>query len=513
MSHKSAVRFLSFGLFVLCASVNGNGCGQSSQPNIVVFLVDDMGWQDTSLPFHSEVTPLNKQFHTPNMERLAAAGMKFTQAYACSVCSPTRVSLMTGMNAARHRVTNWTLRKTQSVDSKHATLDFPDWNVNGLSPVSGIERTVHARPLPKMLSDGGYRTIHVGKAHFGAVDTPGADPLKLGFDVNIGGHAAGGPGSYLGTNNFSADFRQGDRIWDVPGLDGFHGKEIFLTEALTQRAVAEIDRAVADKQPLFLYMAHYAVHTPIEADPRFVEKYIQAGLVPIEAAYASMVEGMDKSLGDIVDRIESLNIAENTVIIFLSDNGGLSAVGRGGKKHTHNLPLNSGKGSAYEGGIRVPMLVSWPGVTRAGSQTDAPVIVEDLFPTILEISGVMMNHSEQFAADGLSFTGSLHGKSDPQLSDRPLFWHFPNNWGPTGPGIGPSSTIRQADWKLIHFYEDGHAELYNIAQDIGERIDLANEKPEKCKELSQQLGQWLKSVDAQVPINKVTGLPVPFPDT
>ena len=192
---------------------------ETDKPNIVLFLVDDMGWQDTSVPFHTGATELNRRYRTPNMERLAKSGMKFTQAYACSVCSPTRVSLMTGLNAARHRVTNWTLRKNASNDRRHPTLAFPKWNVNGLSPVAGVERTVHAKALPAFLHDVGYRTIHVGKAHFGAVGTPGADPRNIGFDVNIGGHAAGGPGSFLGTQNFSAAWRKGDRVWDVPGLD------------------------------------------------------------------------------------------------------------------------------------------------------------------------------------------------------------------------------------------------------------------------------------------------------
>ena len=168
------------------------------KPNIVMFLVDDMGWQDTSVPFHTEKTPLNQRYRTPNMERLAAKGMKFTQAYACSVCSPTRVSLMTGLNAARHRVTNWTLRRNATNDAKHPKLEFPDWNVNGLSPVGGIERSIHAKALPAFLKEVGYRTIHAGKAHFGAVGTPGEDPRAIGFDINIGGHAAGGPGSFLG---------------------------------------------------------------------------------------------------------------------------------------------------------------------------------------------------------------------------------------------------------------------------------------------------------------------------
>lgn len=183
------------------------GMSHAERPNIVLFLVDDMGWQDTSVPFHTETMAFNKRYRTPNMERLANQGVKFTQAYACSVCSPTRISLMTGLNAARHRVTNWTLHKDATNDRKHPALAFPKWNVNGLSPTKGIERTLHATALPAFLREVGYLTIHVGKAHLGAVGTPGEDPGNLGFDINIAGHAAGGPGSFLGTQDFSAVWR------------------------------------------------------------------------------------------------------------------------------------------------------------------------------------------------------------------------------------------------------------------------------------------------------------------
>jgi arylsulfatase A-like enzyme len=179
-----------------------------TRPNIIVFLVDDMGWQDTSVPFWERTTPLNRKFHTPNMERLAARGMKFTQAYAYPLCSPSRVSLLTGLNAARHRVTNYTLRKNVANDTPHPHLDMPPWNCNGLQPEPGIPRSIHAKTLPQWLGEAGYQAIHIGKAHFGAADTPGADPLKLGFHDNVAGHAPGGPGSYLGENHYSAAWRK-----------------------------------------------------------------------------------------------------------------------------------------------------------------------------------------------------------------------------------------------------------------------------------------------------------------
>lgn len=353
------------------------------RPNILLFLVDDMGWQDTSVPFHSERTPFNDLYQTPNMERLAAAGMKFTQAYACSVCSPTRTSLMTGMNAARHGVTNWTLRRNQSVDRPDELFDFPLWNVNGLQPAGcdSIDRSVAATTLPQLLRANGYTTIHCGKAHWGAIGTSGADPLKLGFEVNIAGHAAGG---------------------------------------------------------------------------------------------------------------------------------------RGGELHTHNLPLRSGKGSAYEGGIREPMIVSWPGKVKPATVCHDYLIIEDFFPTILEMAGVKKYKTVQ-KVDGISFVSRLLEKKsadagNPSADERDLVWHFPNKWGPTGPGIGTTSTIRHGDWKLVYWYKDGRKELFNIREDIGEKNDVASLHPDVVADLSVRLGNQLRSVGALRPSFKSSGSPAPWPD-
>jgi arylsulfatase A-like enzyme len=511
-AYRVLQRLLGFSLAASCGAAIPAGMheGQGAdRPNIVLFLVDDMGWQDTSVPFYSSRTPFNDRYQTPNMERLAREGMKFTQAYACSVCSPTRVSLMTGMNAARHRVTNWTLRRDTSTDAPQDTLELPAWNVNGMSPVSGIARTVIATPLPALLKRAGYRTIHCGKAHLGAIGTPGADPRNLGFDVNIAGHAGGAPGSYLGLHDFSAAWRNGDRIWDVPGLEAYHGQDIFLTEALTREALKDLEAAVAGDRPFFLYMAHYAVHTPIEEDKRFLQKYLAAGLDPIEARYAAMIEGMDKSLGDIMDFLEGRRLSEKTIILFMSDNGGLSAVSRGGTPHTHNKPLSSGKGSAHEGGIREPMIVRWPGVTRPGGVCDTPVIIEDFFPTVLELAGVRPGELIQHV-DGHSFVPLLR-RAGSFPKDRPLFWHFPNNWGPTGPGIGASSTVRSGDWKLIYYHADRRFELFNLRRDIGESENLAVVNPGKVRELAALLTAYLKSVDAQMPVDTRTSQPVAWP--
>ena len=481
-------------------------------PNIVMFLVDDMGWQDTSVPFHDTPTPWNRRYRTPNMERLAAEGVKFTQAYACSVCSPTRISLMSGQNAARHRVTNWTLRRNASNDRKHPELEFPKWRVNGMSPVPGIERTAHCTPLPHVLREAGYRTIHAGKAHFGAISTPAENPLEIGFDVNIGGHAAGGPGSYLGTQNFSAAWRNGDRVWDIPGLDAYHGEDIFLTEALTREAVREIDHAIADEKPFFLYMAHYAVHVPFAADTRFVQKYRDAGLPETEAMYAALVEGMDDSLGQILDRLDHHGIADNTLIIFMSDNGGLSAHGRSGKPHEHNRPLSSGKGSAHEGGVRVPMLVRWPEESPQGATCSQTVMIEDLYPTLLEAANTEAPRTSFDHLDGLSVMDWI---SDPQLptDHRSLLWHYPNHWGPKGPGIGPSSALRRGPWKLIYYHDSLEFELFNLDRDLGETINLVDTEADIASSMARELGTRLRSVEAQMPMFKKREMAmVPWPD-
>ena len=467
-----------------------------------------MGWQDTSVPFHSEKTPFNEIYQTPNMERLASQGMMFTQAYSHSVCSPTRVSLMTGMNPARHRVTNWTLRRNATNDRPHETLEMPEWNVNGMQPTDSIEHAVYVTPLPQVLKDHGYFTIHCGKAHFGAIGTPGENPKNLGFDINIAGHAAGGPGSYHGEKNYSAVWRNGSPVWDVPGLEKYHGTKTNLTEALTREALLALDSVLQSGQPFFLYMSHYAVHAPLEEDHRFIEKYFE--LDSIEAKYASMVESMDKSLGDILDYVQQKDLVNKTIILFTSDNGGLSAAARGGIPHTHNKPLSSGKGSAHEGGIREPMIVSWPGITTRGSKTNEYLIIEDFFPTIMNMAQIE-NYETVQTVDGQSFIELLEGKNDVS-SDRTLFWHFPNNWGPTGPGIGASSSIRKGDWKLIYYHQNQDFELFNINEDIGEQNNLADKETEIRNNLAQELGKFLRSVDAQMPSFKENGAQVPWPE-
>ena len=483
---------------------------ESTPPNIVLFFVDDMGWQDTSVPFWNQPTEFNKTYKTPNMERLAQKGVKFTNAYATPVCSPTRVSLMTGMNAARHRVTNWTLRpdQKQPMELNHPTLEFPDWNYNGIGLDSSTPNAAYAKPLPKILAENGYHTIHAGKAHLGALGYPSSDPLNLGFAVNIAGHAAGAPESYLGRENFG-NGKPGKEVWAVPGLEKYHGQDIFLTEALTQEVVHALDKPVKNKQPFFLYFSLYGIHTPLMANDRFIKPYRDLGLEEPEARYASMIESMDAALGDVLNYLEVNQLEDNTIILFMSDNGGLSAVARGGEKHSHNLPLKSGKGSIYEGGIRVPMLAYWPRKSLAGSTNATPLIIEDFFPSLLEMAQIEANDIPQ-KVDGRSFT-SLLQQSETATQERSLFWHYPNEWGPEGPGIGSYSAVRKGDWKLIYFHTNKTFELYNLKNDIGENQNLVTSEMEKVKELANTLTAHLKLVNAQMPRDKFTQEIVAWP--
>lgn len=504
-NHPSLVLFL---FFIQVISFAQDKKAESTQPNIIVFLVDDMGWQDCSVPFFKEKTKWNSIYHTPNLEKLASQGMKFTNAYAASVCTPSRVSLLTGMNPIHHKVTNWTFQKNKSEEGKSEVLTAPQWNLNGLSPDPGIENSIYATTFPSILRQNGYLTIHVGKAHFAAYNTKGENPLNLGFDVNIAGYAAGQPKSYLGTENFGNEDGKED-ILAVPGLKKYWGKDIFLSEALTQEAITTIDSAHKIKKPFLLYMAHYAVHTPIMADSRFIQKYKDAGMDPTEAKYASMIEGMDKSLGDIMNYLKEQNIDKNTIILFLSDNGGLSAHTRGGELNTHNAPLRSGKGSAYEGGIRIPFVVKWPDIVKPNSSSANNISIEDVFPTILSMTGIK-KYNEIQTLDGKSIVPLLKHKS--VKNDRFLYWHYPHVWGPDGPALKLYSVVRQGDWKLIYFHESQQFELYNTKEDIGEKNNLLNVYPNIAKQLVNQLGSYLRKANTQMPIVNKTGKMVLYPD-
>lgn len=502
--------FKKIGLAALFVVGGQWGVYAQEKPNIIFFLVDDMGWQDTSVPFWSKTTPSNRKFHTPNMEKLAASGVKFTQAYANSVCTPSRVSLLSGTNVARHRVTNWTMFKDQPTDATNdSVLIAPQWNVNGLSPEKETSRAVFATPLPELLKENGYYTIQCGKAHFGADKTPGANPLNLGFEKNIAGSAAGNPASFLSEQNYG-NIEGKVNLRAVPGLQKYWGTGTFLTEALTREALLALDTARMKKKPFFLYMSQFAVHIPFDADKRFIDRYAKMGLTEPEAAYATLVEGMDKSLGDLMDYLEENHLTKNTIIVFMSDNGGFARAPRMGKADTQNSPLRSGKGSLYEGGIREPMMIRWPGVTKANTINDQYVVIEDFYPTLLEMAGITKYKTVQ-TLDGKSIVPFLKGKRD---NEKVLVWNFPNKWAANGDDeyVSWLSAVRQGDWKLIYFQKFGKLELYNLKADIGEQHDLAGKYPKKVKELATLLTKKLKNRNAQLPSYKKTGKTVPYPD-
>lgn len=492
---------------------NATAAEPARKPNIILFLVDDMGWQDTSLPFWTQRTHWNNTFNTPNMERLASEGVMMTQAYASAISSPSRCSLFTGANASRHRVTNWTLRPTKTTDSEDKELAVPQWNFCGISQAPDIPHTFHATSLAQILKLNGYRTIHCGKAHLGAIDTPGEDPIHLGFEVNIAGHAAGGPASYLGETCYgNKPDAENQSVFATPGLREYWNTPTFLTEALTKEALKALDKSKKLSQPFFLYMSHYAIHVPINKDARFYQKYIDKGLSPKEAAYAALIEGMDHSLGDIMKWVDDNGERDNTVIIFMSDNGGLGAHAgwRDVPAHQTNTPLRSGKGSLYEGGIREPMIVRWPGVVTPNTRCDKSVLIEDFFPTLLEMAQIKEYQTVQ-TVDGVSFMPLLTGKGDPSKG-RSLVWNFPNNWDAGGPGINFNCAIRKDNWKLLYDYRTGRKELYDIPNDISEANDVAAKYPKVVQALSKELGTLLRSRDAQRPTVKATGKPCPWPD-
>jgi arylsulfatase A-like enzyme len=284
----------------------------------------------------------------------------------------------------------------------------------------------------------------------------------------------------------------------VPGLDAYHGTDTFLTEALTLEANQAVDRAVEDGTPFYLYMSHYAVHAPWEKDDRFYGRYVDAGLSEADATYASMIEGMDKSLGDILANLRRHGIADDTVVIFMSDNGAAKNV-------RQNAPLRGHKIDPYEGGVRVPLLVKWPGVAGPGSVCDGCTMVEDLFPTLLEMAGVDAPKSVSSPVDGVSFVPLL---KDPSRRTEPrlLVWHYPHTYDRP-----PYTAARKGDWKIVYFHEDRRLELYNIAQDIGEQRDLLAGRPDVAGSLIEDLRRFLVETEAQMPTYRDSRETVPLP--
>jgi arylsulfatase A-like enzyme len=464
----------------------------AAQPNFIVFLTDDQGWNDTSvnqgLPKNSQY---NAHYRTPALERLAREGARFSHAYATPVCTPSRVSLLTGLGPARHGVTNWTLNQGKDIGVKTKGLALPDWNCDGLQPKgSGAKRGFETEDtLPFLLRKAGYRTIHIGKAHLGAVGTPGADPLKLGFDVNIAGGATGQPGSFLGMRNFSQGKAE-RTLWNVKDLDEYHGKEITVTQAITDKAIAEIERAKADRKPFLLHLGHFGVHTPIEPAKDFAADYASTNFAPKERDYATMVADVDLSMGRILEALDRLGLAQNTVVIFLSDNGGFAQ--RVGGYFPRNLPLRSGKGSAYEGGLRTPLIVRWPGLAKPGSLVEGAASIVDLMPTLVNAAGAKAPEG----IDGRDLTPLLKGG---KTADRALVWYYPHVWGIKGPGIEPHAAMRRGNLKVVHFFEGDVTELYDIVSDPGETKDLAAAQKEEADRMKVDLLKAIKAGGRELP--------------
>lgn len=499
-------------VFVTSALVNNVDAqtGKTERPNIIFFLVDDLGWNDLSLQVSGTATYNNKKYHTPHIESLAKQGILFTDAYAAPVCTPTRVSLITGVSPARTRITNWTSpQKNKNTDAQDDQFDAADWNVNGFTPDSTVEKAFYGTALPQVLKDHGYFTAHVGKAHWGSRGTPASSPHNVGFIVNVAGHAAGHPQSYLPEEEYGNLPGKGT-YQSVPDLEPYYQSGVFLTEALTREALKAVDYPVSRKQPFFLYLGHYAVHTPLMADKKYLQKYLDQGLDSIEARYATLVEGVDKSVGDILAYLKEKKIDKNTVFIFMSDNGGLSLPPRGAEAHTHNRPLKAGKGSVYEGGIRVPLIIKYDGLVKAGSISKNYVISQDIFPTLLQIAGVNNARLIQ-TVDGKSFVPSLKNAA---LTDtnRVLIWHYPNKWrNYDGPGINYFSALRKGNWKLVYNQRNGQKELYDLKADIGETKDLASTHPSITANLTLLLGKTLADYNAAMPVDKKTGKVLDYP--
>lgn len=474
---------------------------QTDRPNVVVFLVDDMGLMDTSLPFLTDKNgnevrhSLNEWYRTPNMERMARQGIRFSTFYAQSVSSPSRASIITGQNAARHRTTNWI-----NPENNNRTPFGPrGWNWDGISKKTPT--------LPRVLQQAGYKTIHVGKAHFGRIGSEGEDPLNVGFDVNIAGSSIGHAGSYYGEHGYG--HIKGQKARAVPGLKKYHRTNTFLSDALTLEANDQIDKAVAEKKPFFLYMAHYAVHAPFETDKRFIGNYTDSKMSNQEKAFATLIEGMDKSLGDIMDHLQELGIAENTLILFLGDNGSDAPLGDE-KGHTSSAPLRGKKGSEYEGGMRVPFIACWAKQdARYPQQKKLPIqagvvqqqmgTVMDIYPTVLAVTGV--ERPKNYVLDGFDLATQLVGERNEARPEKFLM-HFPHEHR------GSYFTIyREGDYKLIYYYNPERPdrpayELYNLKKDPIEIHNLATTDTRRVVEMMKAMVKQLEAEGALYPEDK-----------
>ncbi len=457
--------------------LNPNCLATERPPNMVVILADDLGWSDLGC--------YGADLHeTPHLDRLASESLRFTDAYAMPVCSPTRAALLTGNHAARVHMTIW------SEGSRSGPKNRPLLQADSLHSLPHTEKT-----LAKHLQAAGYLTALVGKWHLGDADHY---PETHGFDVNIGGTHWGAPHTfwwpYRGSGRFGTEFRY------VPHLEFGHQDE-YLTDRLTDEALRVIDQA--GDQPFFVYLAHHAPHTPIEAKPADTD-YFQSKLTSAmhhqNAVYAAMLKSLDESVGRVLEHLEQHQLEKKTIVVFLSDNGGFMGIdSKSGQTVpvTNNAPLRSGKGSCYEGGIRIPFIIRWPGVTRVGSICHEPVVVMDLFPTLLAAAGLSL--PADCALDGVDLRPLI---DDPvaHLDRHALYFHYPHYYATTT----PVSAVRSGEWKMLEYFEDQHIELYNLKDDLGETTELSQQHPEVASQLRTQLHAWRDKLNA--------ALPTPNPD-
>jgi len=446
------------------------------RPNIVLINVDDLGWTDLAC-FGS------RYYETPNIDRMASEGMKFEQAYAaCAVCSPTRAAIMTGRYPARVGVTDWIHFKDAKAKSAARERKHPEQYVGGanrplLCPPNPYWMDLDEVTIAELLKPMGYVTCHIGKWHLGPERWY---PDKQGFDQNIGGCDFGQPPSYFDPYNRANDpARQ-----NIPTLQPRRPGE-YLTDRESDEAVRFIrDNA---RRPFFLNMCHYAVHTPLQAKEDLVAKYEKKEKTNhTNPVYAAMIESVDQAVGRILRTLDELRLAERTMVIFTSDNGGLLG------HSTDNAPLRAGKGYPYEGGIRIPQIIRWTGVVEPGTICQEPVISIDFLPTVCEATGASLPSAR--AIDGESLIPLLTDRGS--LERESLFWHFPH-YRPRE--IVPYSIVRAGDWKLIKRYEGKRFELFNLKRDIGEQRDLSESMPEKVNELDAKLTGWLDKTGAKLP--------------
>ena len=454
---------------------------KAAPPNIVFLLVDDLGWNDVGC-YGSTF------YETPNIDRLAKEGMRFTNAYAaCPVCSPTRASILTGKYPARLNITDWI---PGSDPQNRKLLGTKDQHELPLAEVT----------LAETVKSAGYKTAFFGKWHLGEA---GYYPENQGFDLNKGGHWAGQPASYF------YPYKNDRKRWDVPGLDNGVAGE-YLTDRLTQESIQFIETNKAN--PFLLYLAYYNVHTPIQAKPKLVAKYQEKKkTIPLSnqpdfiaerdantkqkqdnSAYAGMVQSVDESVGNIMKQLTELGLVENTIIVFTSDNGGLTTLPKKRKAPTSVVPLRAGKGWLYEGGIRVPAIMKWAGRIPENTTSNEPIISTDFYPTILDLANLPTLPTQH--SDGKSLVPLFTKNSD--FSREALYWHFPHYHGSLN---RPSAAIRVGDYKLMEWFENGALELYNLETDIGERENLAEQMPEKALEMKKQLQAWQEGIGALFP--------------